>query len=174
MRKCASSVLFSLLLLLPLLLIACAHTFTIARIIDGDTVVLSDGRHVRLIGVDTPESFKNRKLAKDANTLNQESTVMQGLGKKAAAYTRSIALNRQVRIKGDRHARDRYGRILGYVFFTDGTMLNEKLIKDGYGCAYTRFRFKHRDQFVLAEKEARSGGRGLWPTLRCPQRATDH
>lgn len=161
------------LLFFLLTLQACAHTFTVTRVIDGDTVVLNDGRHIRLIGVDTPESFTNRKLTKDAKALNQEKAAMQSLGKRAAAYTRSIALNKQVRIKGDREARDRYGRDLGYVFFTDGTMLNEKLIKDGYGCAYTRFRFKHRDQFVSAENEARSEGRGLWPTLRCPEQATN-
>lgn len=153
-------------------LLSCA-TLTVSRVIDGDTLVLSNGRHIRLIGVDTPESFTNRKLAKDAKILNQEKTVMQGLGKKAATYTRSIALNKQVRVKSDREAHDRYGRTLGYVFFTNGTMLNEKLIKDGYGCAYTRFPFKYHVEFVSAEQEARREGRGLWPTLKCPEQPPD-
>lgn len=160
---------------LLLFLHSCAvNSATVVRVVDGDTVVLNNGRTIRLIGVDTPESFTNRKLAKDANALNQEKEVMQGLGKKAAAYTRSIALDKEVQIKTDRKARDRYGRTLGYIFLSDGTMLNEKLIKDGYACAYTRFQFKYRDEFVSADNEARSEGRGLWPVLRCPEQATDH
>jgi len=58
--------------------------------------------------------------------------------------------------------KDRFGRILAYVFLEDGTFLNTEIIKQGYGHAYTRFPFKYLDYFRRYQREAREQGRGLW------------
>jgi len=58
--------------------------------------------------------------------------------------------------------KDRCKRTLAYVFLEDGTFLNAEIIKQGYGFAYTRFPFKHLDEFRRYEREAREQERGLW------------
>jgi micrococcal nuclease len=58
--------------------------------------------------------------------------------------------------------RDKYGRLLAYVYLMDGTFLNAEIIKQGYGFAYTRFPFKYLEEFRRYEREARENGRGLW------------
>jgi micrococcal nuclease len=55
-----------------------------------------------------------------------------------------------------------YGRLLAYVYLDDGTFLNAEIIKQGYGFAYTRFPFKHIEQFRQYERDARESGAGLW------------
>ena len=58
--------------------------------------------------------------------------------------------------------RDRYGRILAYVYLKDGTFLNAEIIKQGYGFAYTRFPFKYLEEFRRYEREARENEMGMW------------
>ena len=58
--------------------------------------------------------------------------------------------------------KDKYRRTLAYVFLEDGTFPNAEIIKQGYGFAYTRFPFKHMDEFRLYEQKAREQNRGLW------------
>lgn len=58
--------------------------------------------------------------------------------------------------------RDRYRRLLVYVYLPDGTFLNAEIIKQGYGFAYTRFPFKYMEQFRQYERSARESGAGLW------------
>ena len=67
-----------------------------------------------------------------------------------------------VRLEYDAQKRDRYGGLLAYVYLDDGTFLNAEIIKQGYGFAYTRFPFKHIEQFRQYERDARESGAGLW------------
>jgi len=67
-----------------------------------------------------------------------------------------------VRLKYDWQSKDKYGRMLAYVYLKDGTFLNAEIVKQGYGHAYTRFPFKYLEQFKEYEKEARENKRGLW------------
>jgi len=64
----------------------------------------------------------------------------------------------------DQQRRDRYGRTLAYVFLEDGTLLNLALIQQGYGFAYLKYPFRadYMRRFRNAEREARTGDRGLW------------
>ena len=89
------------------------------------------------------------------------------MGKKASAFTKSLVDKKEIRLEYDQanaHIghRDRYGRILAYVYLKDGTFLNAEIIKQGYGFAYTRFPFKYLEEFRRYEREARQNGRGLW------------
>ncbi len=68
---------------------------------------------------------------------------------------------KRVRLDYDWERRDKYGRTLAYVYLEDGTFLNAEIIRQGYGFAYTRFPFKHLEEFRKLEREARETRRGL-------------
>ena len=134
-----------------LLFISCTNSQILicARVIDGDTIVLSNGEKVRLIGVDTPETKHPQKP-------------VEYYGKEASAFTKKMVGGKVVKLKYDVQRRDKYGSLLAYVYLMNGTFLNAEIIKKGYGHAYTRFPFKHMEQFKQYEKEAREAKRGLW------------
>jgi len=127
---------------------------TVLRVVDGDTLQVSlDGRaeKVRLIGVDTPESVDPRRP-------------VQYFGKEAAAFTRSLASGKRVTLRGEDGApgRDKYDRLLRYVFLPDGRLLNAEIIRLGYGHAYLRYPFSRMEEFRSHERRARAQHLGLW------------
>ena len=134
-----------------LLFISCTNSQILicARVIDGDTIVLSNGEKVRLIGVDTPETKHPQKP-------------VEYYGKEASAFTKKMVGGKVVKLKYDVQRRDKYGSLLAYVYLMNGTFLNAEIIKQGYGHAYTRFPFKYMEEFKQYEKEARENKRGLW------------
>ena len=145
---------FSILLSTIFLLLfspSCSHTQSLicTRVVDGDTIILSNGEKVRLIGVDTPETVR-------------PNTPVEYYGKEASAFTKKMVEGKPVKLEYDWQQRDKYGRLLAYVYLMDGTFLNAEIIKQGYGHAYTRFPFKYLDEFRQYEKEAREAKRGLW------------
>lgn len=121
----------------------------VKRVIDGDTLLLTNGEKVRLIGVDTPETKHPQKP-------------VQYFGKEAHLFTKGMVEGKEVRLEYDWQKRDKYGRLLAYVYLKDGTFLNAEVIKQGYGFAYTRFPFKYLEEFRQYEREARENRRGLW------------
>jgi len=143
-------------------------TATVERVVDGDTLEISlNGlkEKIRLIGVDTPESHQSAKLDRDAERTGQDKQTIRALGKQATAFTQSLAPpGTTIRLEHGQEARDRYGRVLAFVWLPDGTMLNEQIICQGFGNAYTRFPFKqeYMDRFRACEQEARAAKRGLW------------
>jgi micrococcal nuclease len=133
---------------------AVAEEGTVVRAVDGDTLVVRiEGREerVRLLGVDTPETKHPRKP-------------VEYFGKEASAFTRRMAEGKRVQLEADpsNTNRDRYGRLLRYVFLPDGTLLNAAIIEQGYGHAYTRFPFQRMEEFRALERSARENDRGLW------------
>ena len=128
----------------------------VTRVADGDTVrVQLGGREItiRLIGVDTPE-LGNR---------SDRAVAPQPFASDATAFTRAALAGQRVRLEfesGDRL--DKYGRTLAYVFLTDGTFFNRRLLQRGYARAYARFPFRYRKQFLADEAAARHAKRGLW------------
>ena len=122
------------------------------RVIDGDTIIVEiDGKQerVRLIGVDTPETV-------------HPSKPVEYFGKEASEFTKRMVEGKKVRLEFDWQKRDKYGRLLAYVYLPDGTFLNAEIIKQGYGFAYTRFPFKYLEEFRQYERKARENSRGLW------------
>ncbi len=119
------------------------------RVVDGDTIVLDGNEKVRLIGVDTPETVHPSKS-------------VEHFGKEASAFTKRIVEGKRVRLEYDWQKIDKYGRTLAYVYLEDGTFLNAAIIKQGYGHAYTKYPFKHLEDFRKYEQEAREKGQGLW------------
>ena len=127
----------------------------VIRVVDGDTVVADiDGQEerVRLIGIDTPESV-------------EQGSPVECFGKEASKHTRDLlAEGTAVRIELDAEPRDRYDRLLGYVYrASDGLFVNLAIVRDGYGNSYTfPPNVAHTDQFRDAAAAARDGGVGLW------------
>lgn len=128
----------------------------VLRVVDGDTLVVRyEGREerVRLQGVDTPESVK-------------PGHPVERLGKEASRYTERLVEGRKVRLEFDNGhlKRDKYGRVLAYVFRSDGLFLNLHLLEKGYARVYRKASFDRKEAFLAAEKRAREAGRGIWST----------
>lgn len=132
----------------------------VERVVDGDTLkVIDQGQEktIRLIGINSPESVDPRRS-------------VECFGKEASAYIRSLAEDKDVEISLDTSQGefDKYGRVLAYVFLTDGTSLNKKMIEDGYAFEYTyHIPYLYQQEFKDAEKDARTHKRGLWDTKVC-------
>lgn len=122
----------------------------VERVIDGDTVVLEGGAHLRYIGMDTPEEFK-------------PNTPVQCYAKEAADENRALVEGKLVTIYKDVSAVDIYGRYLGFLYLPDGTFVNEKLVADGAAFAYPyKPDTSKKAVFAAAQAAARAAGAGLW------------
>jgi micrococcal nuclease len=131
----------------------------VTEVVDGDTLrIRLAGRdeRVRLIGIDTPESV-------------HPHTPVECFGKEAARRLRSLlSEGSEVRLERDVEARDRYGRLLAYVFRRrDDLFVNQALAHDGFADVATfPPNVAYVDRFVTAAAGARAAGRGLWSA--CP------
>ena len=140
---------------------AAAGPYPVVSITDGDTIRVDINgveEKIRLIGIDTPE-------------LNP----LECFGQESTAYASSLLEGTSVALQPDssQDDRDRYGRLLRYVFLPNGTNLNGLLIRDGYGFEYTYDNpYLYRDEFVADEAAARSAGAGLWSPATCNGRPT--
>jgi micrococcal nuclease len=137
--------------------------YRVTYVYDGDTVKLDNGDRIRLIGIDTPESKDNPKLARDLERTKKDKATLLAMGKKAALYSNQLLLNKMVRLEEDVQPKDRYHRRLAYVYLEDGTFINDKIIRDGYAYPMTiPPNVRYADQFKQAFNEAREHKRGLW------------
>lgn len=137
--------------------------YHVARVVDGDTLELSTGEKVRLIGVDTPEARYNDKLSRDSKKSGKDSRAIIALGIKASKFTKDLCLNKKVRLDYDVEKHDRYDRILAYVYLEDGTFINARIIEEGYGRIMTiPPNVRYAGHFRKLEREARLGKKGLW------------
>ncbi|UCD54767.1 MAG: apolipoprotein N-acyltransferase [Candidatus Omnitrophota bacterium] len=135
----------------------------VTRVIDGDTIELQNRERVRLIGIDTPEVRFNPKLKRDAKRTKKEYEAIIAMGKIAAEFTKNLVEGKKVKLEFDIEKKDRYGRLLAYVYLADGRMLNAELVKEGYANVYTfPPNVKYVDMFLELQREARENNRGLW------------
>ncbi|MCH7947809.1 MAG: thermonuclease family protein [candidate division Zixibacteria bacterium] len=121
--------------------------FVIMRVIDGDTVELAGGDRLRLLGIDTPEKGE----------LYYDS---------AAMFLESLVLGQKSRIEYADKRRDRYGRLLGFVYVEDTIFVNRRILSAGLGYLYlvkdqelSRPRFK---ELLVAQRQAVGSKIGLW------------
>jgi micrococcal nuclease len=127
----------------------------VSRVVDGDTLKIKIGDKedtIRLIGINTPESVDPRK-------------VVECFGKEASLKMKELAEDKVVLIVKDptQSERDKYGRLLAYVYLTDGTLINQKMIDYGYAFEYTyNIPYEFQTEFKESEKNAREKGLGLW------------
>ena len=125
-------------------------TVLVAEVVDGDTIVLEDGTTVRYIGIDTPETVDPRRG-------------VQCFGPEASKANKLLVEGQRVRLVADVEDRDKYGRMLRYVYLADGTFVNLELVRQGYAPAYTYPpNVAYTEEFRTAAREARAAKRGLW------------
>lgn len=135
----------------------------VKRVVDGDTILLANGERVRLIGIDTPEMHESNKLYRDARRTRRDVETIRKLGKQSYLFTKDLLEGKKVRLEFDVERRDRYGRLLAYVFLEDGTMANARIIEEGFAQVYTfPPNVKYTDELLRLERQARQAGRGLW------------
>jgi micrococcal nuclease len=133
-------------------------------VVDGDTLRVNLGgrtERVRLIGIDTPESVKPH-------------APVECFAKEASAHTRTLVPpGTSVRLVRDVEARDRYGRLLAYVYRpSDDLFVNLALARDGYAAPLTIApNVAHAEEFAAAASQARQGRRGLWDRCGGPHEA---
>lgn len=119
----------------------------VARVIDGDTVVLADGRRVRYLLMDSPE---------------MSTDPVECFAPEATAQNRSLVQGQSVRLEYDAECEDSYDRLLAYVYVGD-RMINEVLVERGFGRVLLiapngRYEGRMRDAELLAQQ----AGAGIW------------
>ncbi|MGQ9461713.1 MAG: thermonuclease family protein [Candidatus Fervidibacter sp.] len=124
----------------------------VVKVVDGDTVVLSDGRTVRYIGIDAPERG-------------------QPFYEAAKNFNRKLVQGRAVELEFDVERFDRYGRLLAYVFVRNEEgrriFVNAEMVRNGFALIYTKPpNVRHADLFLQLQNEARENKRGLWSVYR--------
>ena len=129
-------------------------TVQVVRVIDGDTIqvccVFGDRVKVSYIGVDTPETHHPMRG-------------VEPYGKEAAEANRKLVEDKTVILKFDVEQRDRYGRLLAYIYLEDGTFVNAWLVEHGYAMVMTvPPNVKHQGLFLRLQREAREAKQGLW------------
>ena len=124
----------------------------VKRVVDGDTIEVAGGERVRLIGMDTPETVDPNRPA-------------GCYGKEASRFTSSLLPpGTIVRMVGDVEQRDRYGRLLAYVYRrSDGLFVNAELLRRGFAQVLTiPPNVAHTDEFAAIARQAREASQGLW------------
>ena len=125
----------------------------VTRVVDGDTIEIEGGERVRYIGIDTPETVDPRKP-------------VQCFGVEASNKNKELVEGKEVRLEKDITDRDKYSRLLRYVYVGDN-FVNLELVKQGFAYSYSYPPdIKYQDQFLKAQQEAREAKRGLWNA--CP------
>lgn len=127
------------------------------RVVDGDTIELSDGNTVRYIGIDTPEirERQGKKWVYNPRPYAEE----------AKAFNEKLVKEMPLRLEYDVQKKDKYNRVLAYVYSGE-TMINLEMVRQGYAMIYTYPpNVKYAEEFLEAQKEARGGKKGLWGEL---------
>lgn len=162
--------------LVPILILAIAcpsslhafkHNARVLYVIDGDTLkIMFNGKKqsIRLIGIDTPESKKNSKAFKDSARSAKDIDAIVSQGKAARKYVKGLVKKGdRIKVEFDVEKKDKYRRLLGYVYLPDGRMLNDVIIRNGYASPLTiPPNVKYKKKFLRSYRYAREKRLGLW------------
>ncbi len=137
---------------------------TVREVLDGDTIVLNDGRKVRYLGINAPEH--GQPYAPEATNFNRR--LVSGL---------------PVRLEFDQVEEDRYHRLLAYVYTKkcevrgagceEQTMVNEQLLAEGWAHIFSMPpNTRYAERFLQVQEKAKSARKGVWKTVRGPLKIT--
>jgi len=120
-------------IILSVLLISCAPAnysdILVTKVFDGDTLRLATGEKVRLIGIDAPETEYSYK---DQREKRKRSPEYYQEARRATQFLKELVEGKRVRLEFDLEKRDKYDRLLAYVYLPDGTFVNAEILKEGY------------------------------------------
>lgn len=126
----------------------------VRKVIDGDTFIMDDtekGTHVRLIGIDAPESRKTKYED------------VQPFGAEAKEFATNLVEGKNVKLVYDVEPKDKYGRTLAYVYLEDGRMVNAIMLSEGLARLNTvPPNVAHVDEFKELQTKARESHKGMW------------
>ncbi len=123
---------------------------TVKRVIDGDTFLLQNGTRVRLIGIDAPE-------------MNYKEGEPECKAFEAKLLLKELIENKKVILKKDKSDKDKYGRLLRYVYLPNGLFVNEELVKRGLAkVKYYKPDTSKYSQLKQSENTARKNMLGIW------------
>lgn len=130
--------------------------YDVVSIADGDTITVDmEGKKekIRFIGVDTPEIYHGGNTAPS-----------QCYGEKAKAFTEASIDNKRVKLVADDKGsnRDKYGRLLRYVYNYQDMSLDETLVSEGYGFAVDGFNYSKKQEYLDLMNDASAAKKGLW------------
>lgn len=152
-------------------------SYPLEKIEDGDTLVLSvEGESVRvqLLGIDAPEDTHNPKFKSDLGKTEIQAETLLLLGKAATEHMRTLVNEGEpIIIQGELRAPDRYGRSPAIISNSEGRLLSEAMVQDGFAVAMSPSEednefFRRLDRL---ERFARKSNNGLWG--RYPQLSRD-
>ncbi len=132
----------------------------VVRVVDGDTVDVNlDGvtTRLRLIGINTPETVDPNKP-------------VECYGPEASKRAHVLLDGQSVLLEGDssQDERDKYNRLLRYIWFEDGRLFNMEMVLEGYAYEYTyQVPYKYQAAFKAAQRQAEEAQRGLWSPATC-------
>jgi endonuclease YncB( thermonuclease family) len=139
--------------------------YTVVKYDDGDTIMIDMNgttETLRFVGVDTPETHDPRKP-------------VQCFGREASAFTKKLISEAggKVRLASDPEStnRDRYDRLLRYIYLPDGRLVQDELLKTGHAFYYPYFPFTKAKQFAAEQVKAQTNKLGLWAV--CQPTSTD-
>lgn len=140
--------------------------YLVLKVIDGDTISVDmDGisETIRIIGINTPETVDPRKE-------------VECFGKEASDKAKALLEGKYVSLTADdtQENRDKYNRLLRYVYLADGSDYGKYMIENGYAYEYTyQIPYKHQTEYREAEDGAEAGKRGLWASDACTAQEED-
>ena len=154
-----STALFFLALTLPAI-VTCSPLKTsnrlvlVEKVVDGDTIILSNGSMVRYLGIDTPEV---RKRVGGNWVYNPEPFALE-----STKFDKMLVEGKEVFIEFDKEIYDRFGRLLAYVYINK-VMVNETLLRQGFAELFSRnTNLKYYEKLKAAQEDARMHKRGIW------------
>ena len=143
--------------------------YKLLYVVDGDTIAIVYHGHkekIRLLGIDTPESRENRRALYQAERTHKDVETIIGLGRRAKEHLREfLAGYKKVCLVYDQNRlRDRYGRLLAYVYTPNGKFINKLMLEDGYAYLLTQYPLEPKYERVLRQafRKAVENGKGLW------------
>lgn len=138
-----------------------AQFHRVMNVVDGDTIKVDiDGtiETIRLVGINTPETVDPRKP-------------VECLGKEASDFAKQLLENTSVRLESDvtQSDRDRYGRLLRFVFLPEGTDVGKLLISEGLAqeSLYSSEPHQYRAEYLAEQQQAQTMQKGMWNPSTC-------
>jgi micrococcal nuclease len=121
----------------------------VTGVIDGDTIIIADGQRVRYLGIDAPERGKDGPD--------------EFLAREAYEFNRRLVLHKKVRLMYGPERRDRFDRLLAYVFLDNGLFVNAELVKKGLALVLYHGPWMERfDDLLQLQREAMKDSKGIW------------
>lgn len=156
--------LFSLVLFLVFSCAAVAAEYhgRVTWVYDGDTVKVEGVGKVRLLGIDTPETETTDRDRFYLDRFGIDEATLRTIARRAKARTMELSKGVMVRLESDGDGRDKYGRLLAYLYLPDGRMLNRLLIEEGLATVFRKGEYREKKAFEVVEKDTRDASRGMW------------